>query len=57
MKFRDLFLPKLARSNPEVRKRAVMEEENKEVLAKVVKNDSDDEVRRAARKRLQRLNA
>jgi hypothetical protein len=57
MKFRDLFLPKIARSNPEVRKRAVMEEENKELLANVVKNDSDGEVRRAARKRLQRLSA
>jgi len=57
MKFRDLFLPKIARSNPKVRKRAVMEEENKELLMKVVQNDSDRDVRQAARKRLQRLNA
>ncbi|BBO78205.1 hypothetical protein DSCW_56220 [Desulfosarcina widdelii] len=57
MKFRDLFLPKIARSNPKVRKRAIMEEENKELLMKVVQNDSDRDVRQAARKRLQRLNA
>jgi len=57
MKIRDLFLPKIARSNPKVRKRAIMEEENKELLMKVVQNDTDRDVRQAARKRLQRLNA
>jgi hypothetical protein len=57
MKLRDLFLPKIARSNPKVRKRAIMEEENKELLVKIVQNDSDRDVRQAARKRLQRLNA
>jgi len=57
MKFRDLFLPKIARSNPKVRKRAIMEEESKDLLMKVVQNDSDRDVRQAARKRLQRLNA
>ncbi len=57
MKFRDLFLPKIARSNPEVRKRAVMDEQNAEILKKVIQNDSDQAVRDAARKRLQRLNA
>jgi hypothetical protein len=57
MKLRDIFLPKIARSNPEVRKRAVMEEKNKELLMKVIQNDSDREVRQVARKRLQRLKA
>ncbi|BBO66118.1 hypothetical protein DSCA_00480 [Desulfosarcina alkanivorans] len=57
MKFRDLFLPKIARSNPRVRKKAVMEEGNKDLLMKVVQNDSDKDVRQAARRRLQRLNA
>ena len=57
MKFRDLFLPKIARSNPEVRKKAVMDEQNADILKKVIKNDSDQAVRDAARKRLQRLNA
>lgn len=56
MKFSDLFLPKIARSNPEVRKKAVLKEENKELLMKVIQNDSDKDVRQTARKRLQRLN-
>ena len=57
MKLRDLFLPKIARSDPEVRKRAVMGEKDKGLLVKVIQNDSDREVRQVARKRLQRLNA
>ena len=56
MKFRDIFLPKIARSNPEVRKKAVMAEENSEILKKVIQNDANQDVRDAARKRLQRLN-
>ena len=56
MKFRDLFLPKIARSDPSVRKKAVMAERNTGILKKVIENDSDKEVRQAARKRLQRLN-
>ena len=55
MKFRDLFLPKIARSDPKVRKKAVMEESNAGVLKRVIENDSDKTVRDAARKRLQRL--
>lgn len=55
MKFRDIFLPKIARSDPNVRKKAVMAESNADVLKKVIQNDSDQEVRQAARKRLQRL--
>ena len=57
MKLRDLFLPKLAQSNPKVRKKAVMKENDKGVLIKVIQNDSDRDVRQAARKRLQRLNS
>jgi hypothetical protein len=57
MRFIDLFLPKIARSNPEVRKKAVMQEQKKEVLIKVIQNDPDREVRHAARRRLQRLNS
>jgi hypothetical protein len=57
MKIRDLFLPKLAQSNPNVRKKAVMKENDKGVLIKVIQNDSDRDVRQAARKRLQRLNS
>jgi hypothetical protein len=57
MKLRDLFLPKLAQSNPKVRKKAVLKEDDKGVLIKVIQNDSDRDVRQAARKRLQRLNS
>ncbi len=45
MKFSDLFLPKLARSDPKVRKKAVVQEKNAELLKKVIQNDSDPEVR------------
>jgi len=55
MKFRDIFLPKIARSDPNVRKKAVMEETNKGLLKNVIQKDSDKEVRQAARKRLQKL--
>lgn len=57
MKFRDLFLPKIVRSDPRVRKNAVLKEGNPEVLKGVIQNDSDRDVRQAARKRLQRLNS
>jgi hypothetical protein len=57
MKFRDLFLPKIARSDPKVRKEAVLEEENTELLARVIKNDPDPDVRQVARKRLQRISS
>ena len=55
MKFSDLFLPKIARSDPEVRKDAVQNEENVSLLKKVVDNDSDPEVRDLARKRVAEL--
>jgi hypothetical protein len=57
MKFRDIFLPKIARSDPKVRISAVKEETNIDVLEKVISNDSDKTVRDAARKQLQKLNA
>jgi hypothetical protein len=57
MKFRDLFMPKIARSDPNVREKAVSGEENPDVLKGVIKNDSDKRVREAAKKRLQQLNA
>ena len=55
MKFRDLFLPKLAHSDPEVRKKAVRKEENVELLEKVVENDEDPEVRKLAQKQIEKL--
>jgi len=55
MKFRDLFLPKIAHSNPEVRIGAVETEENAELLKKVIENDDDPQVVKAAQKRLEAL--
>ena len=55
MKFRDLFLPKIVRSDPNVRKKAVLAERNVEVLKGVIKNDSDKRVRETALKRLKKL--
>ena len=57
MKFKDLFLPKIARSNPNVRKKAVLAEKNPQVLKGVIKNDSDKGVRGTAIKRLKKLNS
>lgn len=57
MKFSDLFLPKIVRSDPNVRKKAVMVERNPEVLKGVIKNDSNKEVRETALKRLKKLNS
>lgn len=55
MKFKDFFLPKIARSEPDVRIAAVESEENVELLKKVAENDADPRVVRAARKRIEAL--
>ena len=55
MKLRDLFLPKLAHSDPKVRMEAVAKEENMEVLRQVYKKDGDAGVRECARKRVEEL--
>lgn len=55
MKFSDIFLPKIARSDPAVRKDAVQKEENIQLLKKVIENDSDREVRDLARQRVAQL--
>ncbi len=57
MAFRDLFLPKLAHSNPEVRKKAVMQESDVALLQRVIDNDKDPEVVETARRRLSELTA
>ncbi|MCU0614322.1 MAG: hypothetical protein MUD09_04465 [Desulfobacterales bacterium] len=57
MKFSDLFLPKIARSDPKVRTKAVKAESNKELLKQVIKKDSHPEVREAAKNRLKELGA
>ena len=55
MKFRDLFLPKIAHSNPDVRIKAIKDEEDVELLKKVTNNDSDPHVVKAAQSRIQAL--
>jgi rRNA pseudouridine-1189 N-methylase Emg1 (Nep1/Mra1 family) len=55
MKFRDLFLPKIARSDPEVRKAAIREEINVELLKQLVQKESDPEVIDVALKRIKEL--
>jgi hypothetical protein len=55
MAFRDLFLPKLAHSNPEVRKKALMKESDKALIQRVIDNDQDPDVVEAAKKRLEEL--
>ena len=57
MKFKDLFLPKIARSDPNVRIEAVKEEINRELLKQVVEQDDNSAVREAAKSRLQQLAA
>ena len=55
MKFKDFFLPKIARSDPEVRKAAVREEINVELLKQIVQNDADPEVRDLAKERIHEI--
>ena len=57
MKFRDLFLPKLAHSDPKVAEKAVLKEKDSNILKKVIENDKNPDVRRAANRRLKNLSA
>jgi hypothetical protein len=57
MAFRDLFLPKIAHSNPEKRKEAVKEESDIGLLKRVVDNDDNTEVIELAKQRIAELNA
>jgi hypothetical protein len=53
MKLSDLFLPKHAHSDPEVRKKAVLNLKDQNLLAQISEKDKDSGVRSLA---LQRLN-
>jgi hypothetical protein len=55
MKFRDLFLPKIAQSDPEVRKKAVRNTKNISLLKQVSKKDKNPEVRNLALKQIRKL--
>jgi hypothetical protein len=55
MKFSDFFIPKIARSDPKVREQAVMECKDIELLKRVIQNDKDEHVRKAAKQRIEDL--
>jgi hypothetical protein len=55
MKLGDFFLPKIARSDPKVRKEAVLQEHDAQLLKKVAEKDESQEVRATAKKRLKEL--
>jgi hypothetical protein len=57
MKFRDLFLPKIAHSDPEVRRKAVLEENDPNLLKQVIEKDKDPDVRQTAALRIKELTA
>lgn len=52
MSFKDLFLLKIVRLNPEIRKEAIREDINVELLKRIIENDSDPEVCRVAQERI-----
>jgi hypothetical protein len=57
MKFSDFFVPKIARSDPKVREKAVLSCTDPELLQRVVQHDKDDHVRQVARQRIETLKA
>jgi hypothetical protein len=57
VKFSDFFIPKIARSDPKVRKKAVLECVDTALLERVVANDKDEHVRQVAKQRIEALKA
>ena len=55
MKFSDFFIPKIARSDPKVREKAVLECVDLALLQRVVQNDKDEHVRQVAMQRIEAL--
>ena len=55
MKFGDIFLPKINRSDPKVRLEAVLKEQHVPLLKQVAEKDQSPEVRAAALKRLEEV--
>ena len=55
MALRDIFLPKIAHSDPEVRLKAVQKERDAGMLQRVIANDKDPRVVEAAKARLEEL--
>jgi len=57
MKFSDFFIPKIARSDPKVREKAVLECVDTALLQRVIQNDKDEHVRQTAKQRIAALKA
>jgi len=57
VKFSDFFIPKIARSDPKVREKAVLECVDLALLQRVVQNDKDEHVRQVAKQRIEALKA
>ena len=55
MKFSDLFIPKIARSDPKVREKAVLECADIALLQRVIQNDKDVRVQQVAKQRIEAL--
>lgn len=55
MGLKDLFVPRLAHSNPEVRKKAVLKQTDPGVLKQVIDKDQDRNVVTTAKERLKEL--
>jgi hypothetical protein len=57
MTFGDFFIPKIARSDPKVREKAVLECNDSALLQRVIQNDKDEHVRQVAKQRIEALKA
>ena len=57
MKFSDFFIPKIARSDPKVREKAVLECVDTALLQRVIQNDKDVRVQQVAKQRIEALKA
>jgi hypothetical protein len=57
MKFGGFFIPKIARSDPKVREKAVLECTDSDLLQRVVKFDKDEHVKQVAKQRIEALKA
>ena len=55
MSFSDFFVPKYLHSNPKVRIKFVNRTKNVQLLEKIVENDQDNDVVKAAQSRIQAL--
>jgi hypothetical protein len=55
MKFSDFFIPKIARSDPKVREKAIIACKDKELLKRVIQHEKDENVRQVAKQCLEDL--